>query len=75
MVVMLRTKAVHNNSKKSIKCFESSFVLLILHSVQKSVFQHYYQSYCNYLRQISCMDKNQYVFKGHQYLKQNNGQQ
>ena len=37
---------------------------LILHSTQQNIiFQHYYQSYCDYLLKMGCIDKEQAVFE------------
>ena len=49
---------------KVSKTFEMYGLLVILHSAhQNSVFQHYYQSYCNYLLKMGCMNEEQAVFE------------
>ena len=40
------------------------FLLQILHSTQQNIiFQHYYQSHCDYLLKIGRIDKEQAVFE------------
>ena len=59
LVVVFNTKAVYISFfLKSIKHFESES-----YSTQKHIFQHYCQSYCDYLLKMGFMDEEQAVFE------------
>ena len=46
------------------KTFWIQVLLVILHSTQQNIiFQHYYQSYCDYLSKMGRMDEEQAVFE------------
>ena len=63
LVVVFKAKAVDTGFEVD-ETFWILGLLLILHSTQQNIiFQHCYQSYCNYLLKMGCTDKEQAVFE------------
>ena len=56
-------KAVDNTGFEVKKTFWILVLLLILHSIQQNIFQHYHEPYCDYLLKMDRIDKERAVFE------------